>query len=43
LLPVCLVIAYVSQRTRNNWPALIAHGLFNGLALFLVIAAVMGS
>jgi membrane protease YdiL (CAAX protease family) len=43
LLPVCLVIAYVSQRTRNNWPALIAHGLFNGLALFVVIAAVMGA
>lgn len=42
LLPVCLVIAYVSQRTRNNWPALIAHGLFNGLALILVIAAVTG-
>lgn len=43
LLPVCLVIAYVSQRTRNNWPALIAHGLFNGLALYLVVAAVLGS
>lgn len=43
LLPVCLIIAYVSQRTRNNWPALIAHGLFNGLALILVIAAVSGA
>jgi membrane protease YdiL (CAAX protease family) len=43
LLPVCLVIAYVSQRTKNNWPALIAHGLFNGLVLFLVVAAVLGS
>jgi membrane protease YdiL (CAAX protease family) len=42
LLPVCLVIAYISQRTRNHWPALIAHGLFNGLALYLVLAAVLG-
>ncbi len=42
LLPVCLVIAYISQRTKNNWPALIAHGLFNGLALYLVLAAVLG-
>lgn len=41
LLPVCLVIAYVSQRTKNNWPALIAHGLFNGMALFLVVTAVL--
>lgn len=42
LLPVCLIIAYISQRTKNNWPALIAHGLFNGLALYLVLAAVLG-
>jgi len=42
LLPVCLIIAYISQRSRNNWPAFIAHGLFNGLALFLVISAVLG-
>jgi membrane protease YdiL (CAAX protease family) len=42
LLPVCLIIAYISQRTRNNGPALIAHGLFNGLVLVLVMAAVTG-
>jgi membrane protease YdiL (CAAX protease family) len=42
LLPVCLLIAYISQRTKNNWSALIAHGLFNGLALVLVLAAVLG-
>ncbi len=41
LLPVCLGIAYVSQRTKNNWPALIAHFLFNGLALIIVAAAVI--
>ena len=41
LLPVCLALAYVSQRTKNNWPALIAHFLFNGLALMMVITAVL--
>lgn len=43
LLPVCLAIAYVSQRTKNNWPAFIAHFLFNGLALAGVVAAVVGA
>ena len=42
LLPVCLVIAYVSQRTQNNWPALTAHFLFNGLGLLVMIMAVAG-
>lgn len=41
LLPVCLLIAYISRRTKNYWLALIAHALFNGLALYLVLAAVM--
>lgn len=39
LLPVCLATAYISQRTKNNWPALIAHFLFNGLGLAGVIMA----
>ena len=43
LLPVCLLIAFISQRTKNNWPALIAHLLFNGLALYLVVTAVWSS
>ncbi len=41
LLPVCLALAYVSQRTKNNWPAIIAHYLFNGLALIFIIQAVV--
>lgn len=40
LLPVCLAIAYVSQRTKNNWPAFIAHLLFNGLGLMGMATAV---
>jgi membrane protease YdiL (CAAX protease family) len=41
LLPVCLAIAYVSQRTKNNWPAFIAHFLFNGLGLLGMVTAVI--
>lgn len=41
LLPVCLAIAYVSQRTKNNWPAFMAHFLFNGLGLLGVVTAVL--
>ena len=41
LLAVCLPIAYVSQRTKNNWPAFIAHALFNVLGWLLMIVAVM--
>jgi membrane protease YdiL (CAAX protease family) len=42
LLPVCLAISFSAQRLKNNWPALIAHALFNGLSLLVVIAAVVG-
>jgi hypothetical protein len=42
-LPTGLIIAFISQRTKNNWPALIAHLLFNGLALYLVVTAVIGT
>jgi membrane protease YdiL (CAAX protease family) len=42
LLPVCLALSYVSQRNQNNWPAYIAHYLFNGLGIILVIQGVLG-
>lgn len=41
LLPVCLAIAYISQRTKNNWIAFIAHFLFNGLGLLGMVMAVI--
>ena len=42
LLPGCLAFAYVSQRTRNIWPAIIAHLLVNGMGMAtLVISALM--
>jgi membrane protease YdiL (CAAX protease family) len=37
LLPVCLIISFVAQRSRNNWISLIAHCLFNGLGLIVLI------
>lgn len=40
LLPVCLIIAFASQRLRNNWPALIAHYALNGLAFLMILMAV---
>jgi membrane protease YdiL (CAAX protease family) len=42
LLPVCLAISFSAQRLKNNWPALIAHALFNGMSLLAVIAGVVG-
>lgn len=42
LLPVCLTIAYVSQRRQNNTPAIILHWLYNGLPLLFVLGMVLG-
>ena len=42
LLPVTLILSYVSQRTQNNWPALIGHFLLNGLAVIWITLAVVG-
>jgi membrane protease YdiL (CAAX protease family) len=42
LLPVCLLISYAAQRTKNNWIPYIAHYLFNGLGFLVVLLAVLG-
>jgi membrane protease YdiL (CAAX protease family) len=42
LLPVCLLIAYVSQKRQNNWAGFIAHALVNGTGVLLILAAVAG-
>lgn len=42
LLPICLTIAYVSQRRQNTTPAIIMHWLYNGLPLLLVLGMVLG-
>jgi membrane protease YdiL (CAAX protease family) len=38
IMPLCLVIAFSSQRLKTNWPATIAH-LLGNLAFFLMILA----
>lgn len=43
LLPMGLVLAHVSQRQRNSWPALIAHAVLNAVALVTVVVAVASS
>ncbi len=42
LLPVCLLIAFVSQKRQNNWAGLIAHMIVNGTGVLLILAAVAG-
>jgi membrane protease YdiL (CAAX protease family) len=42
LLPICLLIAFISQKRQNNWAGLIAHILMNGMAVPLIAAAVAG-
>jgi membrane protease YdiL (CAAX protease family) len=37
LLPICLSIAYVSQRGKSIWPALVMHFAFNSIDLGLLI------
>ncbi|HLF31840.1 MAG TPA: CPBP family intramembrane glutamic endopeptidase [Xanthomonadales bacterium] len=37
ILPGCLALSYVAQRLENTWPAIIAHGLANGLLVIIVV------
>jgi membrane protease YdiL (CAAX protease family) len=38
ILPGCLALSYVAQRLKNTWPAIIAHGLANGLLVLVIVA-----
>ena len=42
LLPVCLIISYMAQKQKNNWTVFIAHLIFNGLMIFILITPVLG-
>lgn len=42
LLPICLGLSWVSQRSGRNWPAFIAHYAFNGIGFLLTLALVAG-
>lgn len=41
LLPVCLLIAFIAQKRQSIWPGLIAHMLFNGMLLIMIVLAVI--
>ena len=42
LLPVCLIISYMAQKQKNNWTVFMAHLIFNGLMIFILITPVLG-
>ena len=42
LVPVCLSIAWISQKRQNNWAGLLAHAIVNGMAIPFILAAVAG-
>jgi membrane protease YdiL (CAAX protease family) len=37
ILPGCLALSFVTQRLKNTWPAVIAHGLANGLLVIIIV------
>lgn len=37
ILPGSLALSFVAQRLKNTWPAIIAHGLANGLLVLIVV------
>ncbi len=37
IMPGSLALSFVAQRLRNTWPAVIAHGLANGLLVLIVV------
>lgn len=41
LLPYTLIIAFIAQRRKNTWPAIIIH-CQNGMVLLVVLAMVLG-
>ena len=41
LLPVCLILSFFVQKTKNTTVGLVVHFLFNGMALALLIGSVI--
>jgi membrane protease YdiL (CAAX protease family) len=37
LVPVCLVVPFVAQRTRNTWPGMLSHFVLNGLGMLVAV------
>ncbi len=41
LLPGSLALSYVVQKQRNIWPAIVAHGVLNGLSMIRLISGIL--
>lgn len=41
LLPICLIVPYIAQRTQNTWTTIVIHAQ-NGISLLLILAIVLG-
>jgi membrane protease YdiL (CAAX protease family) len=42
LLPTCLAVAFVAQRTKSTWPGIVVHFILNGLAIIPITAGIIG-
>jgi membrane protease YdiL (CAAX protease family) len=42
LLPVCLLISFVAQKSKSIWPGFIVHYSINGLGFVVFLLAVFG-
>jgi membrane protease YdiL (CAAX protease family) len=42
LLPTCLAVSFVAQRTKNTWPGIIVHYIFNSLFLIPLVKGIAG-
>jgi hypothetical protein len=42
LMPVCLTLAFVCQKTGNTITGIIMHYVYNGISFVLVLLAVSG-
>jgi membrane protease YdiL (CAAX protease family) len=42
LLPTCLAVSFVAQRTKNTWPGIIVHYIFNSIPLIAIVKGIAG-
>jgi membrane protease YdiL (CAAX protease family) len=42
LLPTCLALSFVAQKTKSTWPGIIVHFILNGLALIPLTMGILG-
>ena len=43
LLPSCLALTWLTQRSKNTWTGIVGHGILNGADLVRVITLVVQS